>query len=135
MDQKLTSSYTVNIRIVLLVIFVLLLVLGFLYVWVYGKSNEGNGSGKIVTSFEECMNAGNPVMESYPRRCRTSDGREFTERVNTPDVPFQPPADSNLGGVCNNLCGDGVCQEMVCQAIGCPCSESVESCPVDCVGS
>ena len=33
---------------------------------------------------------------------------------------------------CKDLCGDGVCQEIVCLAIGCPCSETLESCPEDC---
>jgi hypothetical protein len=33
---------------------------------------------------------------------------------------------------CKNLCGDGTCQEIVCLAIGCPCSETSESCPQDC---
>ncbi len=33
---------------------------------------------------------------------------------------------------CKNLCGDGVCQEVVCLAIGCPCAENYESCPIDC---
>jgi hypothetical protein len=33
---------------------------------------------------------------------------------------------------CKNLCGDGVCQEIVCMAIGCPCPETPETCPQDC---
>jgi len=33
---------------------------------------------------------------------------------------------------CKDLCGDGVCQEIVCMALGCPCSESKTSCPKDC---
>ena len=33
---------------------------------------------------------------------------------------------------CKDLCGDGVCQEVVCMAVGCPCAESPESCPEDC---
>lgn len=35
---------------------------------------------------------------------------------------------------CEDLCGDGTCQEIVCMAIGCPCAETKESCPQDCVG-
>ncbi|HUP92583.1 MAG TPA: Gmad2 immunoglobulin-like domain-containing protein [Solimonas sp.] len=35
----------------------------------------------VVASFEACVAAGNPVMESYPRQCRTRDGRSFTEDV------------------------------------------------------
>jgi len=33
---------------------------------------------------------------------------------------------------CKNLCGDGKCQQVVCMAIGCPCAETVVSCPQDC---
>lgn len=34
-----------------------------------------------VTNFAECVRAGNPVMESYPRQCRTSDGETFVEDI------------------------------------------------------
>lgn len=34
-----------------------------------------------VTSFEECVEAGNPVMESYPRQCQSSTGEVFTETI------------------------------------------------------
>jgi hypothetical protein len=33
-----------------------------------------------INSFEDCVNAGNPVMESYPRQCRAGD-RTFTEEI------------------------------------------------------
>ncbi len=33
-----------------------------------------------ITSFEECVAAGNPVMESYPRQC-AADGQTFVEEV------------------------------------------------------
>lgn len=34
----------------------------------------------VVTSFEECVAAGNPVMESYPQQCR-ADRQIFTEFI------------------------------------------------------
>jgi hypothetical protein len=34
-----------------------------------------------ITSFEQCAAAGNPVMESYPRQCRTPDGLHFVETI------------------------------------------------------
>jgi len=34
--------------------------------------------------------------------------------------------------ICKNLCGDGTCQEVVCQAVGCPCAETKATCPADC---
>lgn len=33
------------------------------------------------TSFEECVAQGNPVMESYPRQCRTESGKHFSEDI------------------------------------------------------
>jgi len=34
-----------------------------------------------INSFEECVSADYPVMESYPRQCKTLDGRSFTEDI------------------------------------------------------
>lgn len=34
-----------------------------------------------VSSFQECVDAGYPVMESYPRQCRTPDGELFIEDI------------------------------------------------------
>lgn len=36
-----------------------------------------------VESFEECVAAGNPVLESYPRQCRTDDGKNFVETIDS----------------------------------------------------
>lgn len=33
---------------------------------------------------------------------------------------------------CQNKCGDGICQENVCMAIGCPCAENINNCAQDC---
>lgn len=48
------------------------------------------------------------------------------EETNEEEMPEEEEA------VCEDLCGDGECQEMVCLAVGCPCAETVESCPQDC---
>lgn len=34
-----------------------------------------------VTSFDECVTAGNAVMESYPRQCRSASGNLFVENI------------------------------------------------------
>ena len=34
-----------------------------------------------INSFEECVLAGNSVMESHPRQCRTIDGKNFVEEI------------------------------------------------------
>ncbi|NQV09203.1 hypothetical protein HQ529_05105 [Candidatus Woesearchaeota archaeon] len=70
-----------------------------------------------ITNYDECVAAGNPIMESYPEQCMTKDKVTF---VNENAV------------VCQDNCGDGECAEMVCLAIGCPCAETPETCPIDC---
>jgi hypothetical protein len=58
-----------------LLIIVLLLIIGALFVF-FGKDKQG-----VISSFQECIDAGYPVMESYPRQCRTSDGGYFVEEI------------------------------------------------------
>ncbi len=48
-----------------------------------------------ITTFEECVAAGNPVMESYPRQCRAG-GTTFVEAVATPP---EPPPEQEAGTV------------------------------------
>jgi len=42
-----------------------------------------------IDSFEDCVAAGNPVMESYPRQCKTSDGKHFVESISTQGDPHK----------------------------------------------
>lgn len=37
--------------------------------------------GKEIVSFSECIAAGYPVLESYPRQCKTSNNKTFTENI------------------------------------------------------
>lgn len=55
------------------------------------------------TTFEECVAAGNPVMESYPRQCRSADGTLFVEEV--PPV-IEPIVSSGcaVAGCSSQLC-------------------------------
>lgn len=41
-----------------------------------------------INSFEECVSAGYPVMESYPRQCKTSEGKTFIEDIQLDQVPI-----------------------------------------------
>ncbi len=34
-----------------------------------------------INNFNDCVKEGNPVMESYPRQCRSLDGRLFVEDI------------------------------------------------------
>lgn len=47
----------------------------------------------------------------------------------TISLPAEAPTVSE---VCKDNCGNGVCEEIVCLALGCPCPESSSSCPQDC---
>ena len=42
-----------------------------------------NTTDSLIDNFEKCASAGNPIMESYPRQCRTSDGKNFVEEINS----------------------------------------------------
>jgi ubiquitin-protein ligase len=39
---------------------------------------------------------------------------------------------NNDADICVDMCGDGVCQEIVCMGEGCPCPETAQNCPADC---
>ncbi|MFA5413413.1 MAG: Gmad2 immunoglobulin-like domain-containing protein [Patescibacteria group bacterium] len=73
-------------RIALLLIVLILLLGGVFYYYNFYKTtppvgNENQNTPVItVTNFEECVAAGNPVMESYPRQCRAGD-KNFVEYI------------------------------------------------------
>ena len=67
---------------------------------------------------------------------QTETSKEETVEDTAPDAPItddelEEPTEPGQT-VCKNLCGNGICEEIVCQAIGCPCAETAESCPEDC---
>ncbi len=64
------------------------------YIYFLTSNRDGRGFPEInddrilrivplneIKSFEECVSAGNPVMESYPRQCRTVNGQTFVEEI------------------------------------------------------
>jgi len=36
---------------------------------------------EAISSFDECIEAGYPILESYPRQCKTPDGKTFAEDI------------------------------------------------------
>jgi len=60
----------------------------------------------VIANFEECVAAGNPVMESYPRQCRTQDGRLFVE-----EIPNEMPDGLGLQ---TNGCAVAGCSGQLC---------------------
>ncbi len=56
----------------------LLVVLAVVGVWYLATRPSLTPS---ATTFEECVAAGNSVMESYPRQCNSKDGKHFVEDI------------------------------------------------------
>lgn len=93
-----------------------------------GSSDDGSDvnsdSSSAVKSYDDCVAAGYPIMESFPPQCTTPDGTVYV------DNPEEPITGENP--LCEDRCGDGECQETVCLAEGCPCAESEDTCKKDC---
>ncbi|MDO8571583.1 MAG: GerMN domain-containing protein [bacterium] len=67
----------------------LTIIVGAFYVAVVSQKSLKN-TVPLVLSFNECAAAGYPIAESYPRQCRTPDGRTFVEDIgNEPDTNDQ----------------------------------------------
>jgi hypothetical protein len=67
--DRLTTNQTILVAVILVAVF-----------FVLTETNPSNNNQPNITSFEECVNAGNPVMESYPRQCR-ANGQTFAEFI------------------------------------------------------
>lgn len=61
----------------------LILTGGFLY-WYSARARRE--SLARITDFASCAAAGFPIMESYPERCATPDGRSFTREITPQSV-------------------------------------------------
>ncbi len=88
------------------------------------KNDNINSSKSVVgeyKDFNECAKDGNIILKSFPPKCISKSGKEYVHTVKRKNQ-----------SACKNLCGDGICQEIVCMAIGCPCPESKTICPADC---
>ncbi|MBU1046717.1 Gmad2 immunoglobulin-like domain-containing protein [Patescibacteria group bacterium] len=77
-NERKWSELDTKSRVIKLIVLglgiILLLYVGILYI------KSVNKSGIIIKDFNSCMEAGNPIMESYPRQC--SDGENhFVENI------------------------------------------------------
>jgi len=66
--------YSGGMKNTLYIVIIVLVVIGAGYWW------WGAQPAVLVTNFEECVAAGNPVMESYPRQCRHG-GQTYVEDI------------------------------------------------------
>jgi hypothetical protein len=54
------------------------------------------------------------------------------EKTKPIEIEIKRASEATRIAGCKDLCGDGICQEIVCMAIGCPCPETQDICPQDC---
>lgn len=114
----------------------------FLTVFFCSCTNSAISQVNQIKDFESCVAAGNKVLRMYPPKCVAPGVGIFTKEVKDDslikkdsvvenDSNFTPPP-SQPSSFCKDTCGDGQCAEIVCQAEGCPCAETSDSCPQDC---
>lgn len=67
----------------------LCVIIGVLFAYPYLKDATKGSSSTLppVRSFAECVGQGNPIEESYPRRCTTPEGVTFAEEVTPTETP------------------------------------------------
>lgn len=115
---------------VLLVIGFLLLVSvsGGIYLLLLDRSPK-------IDSFEDCLSMGRPILESYPRRCVTEDGRSFTEKLSEDEMKkVRLPESSESGVFCIQVIQPAKNPKTLeCMEFPTPCDvpeswEKVESC-------
>ena len=58
-----------------------IVILGIASGYVLSRQNKEDVDEVSVANFEECASAGYPVMESYPKQCRTPSGKTFVEYI------------------------------------------------------
>lgn len=74
--------------IIVSIIAILLIVLG---VWYYAADDT-----RAITNFEECREAGYPILESYPAQCKLPDGTTFRQEVDENNNSNNETASFNL---------------------------------------
>lgn len=57
------------------------LFIGLCLVVYLATQNKSTPNQSTITSFEDCLLAGYPIRETYPRQCATEDGRLFAEVI------------------------------------------------------
>lgn len=66
------------------VLITIIIAAGAWYFFMYRRpvaTNTNTTNTSNITSYDDCVAAGYPVLESYPTRCATPDGRSFTQYI------------------------------------------------------
>ncbi|MEX0930237.1 MAG: hypothetical protein WDZ79_01020 [Candidatus Paceibacterota bacterium] len=66
---------------------IIVLVVGFFALngFIYNQKQAGSVD-PTISSYEECVDAGYPSLESYPEQCKTPDGKHFVRRLPESDL-------------------------------------------------
>ena len=83
----------------------------------------------VATIFSLVVFAGKSAIAKAEQNQGQSQGENI---MNEEQNQEQEQEQNEEGAICNNQCGDGTCQEVVCLATNCPCAESKNNCPNDC---
>ena len=75
-----------------------------------------------IPAYEDCVAAGGTINKDFPGHCLPAQGAAVANEKEK----------GQLNKLCKDLCGDGVCQQMVCLGSTCPCPETPQNCPGDC---
>ena len=99
--MRYNSSMKLSPKLLLIISVVsVLLVSTLLYLYLKNQTPP-------INSFDDCAKY-YPVMESYPRRCNTPDGRSFTETLSPTPTPTPTPVDDTIACTMEALlCPDG----------------------------
>ena len=89
---------------ILLIIVFLLIIFGLAFLM-------DDSSGLEVSNFQECLDAGYPVMESYPRQCSVPTGETFVEETedefygSSTNFPCETDEECITSGCNSEICG------------------------------
>jgi hypothetical protein len=100
MQNKTTLWTIVGLIVILLV--------GY-FVYYQRQKSESEGATSFITTFEDCVSAGYPVMESYPRKCTSPEGNIYTEDVSSGDAGINTASAGEgcyIGGCSQQICSD-----------------------------
>lgn len=103
---------------------VALIIVGTLFIISFGGSKYNNNYD--ISNFEECIAAGNPAMESYPRQC--NDG----ENTYVEDISVRCTEDQRGAEFCTAIY-QPVCAKVNIQCISEPCDPIRETFASPCV--
>lgn len=76
---------------------VILLILGLLFIGIY------KNRAVAITTYNECVLAGFPILETYPEQCKTPDGKTFVRLITTPVNPSNTDNDISNDLVIDNI--------------------------------